>query len=503
MSRTSDMQYSGQNLIFLISQPRAGSTLTQRILAGHPDICTSAEPWTMLHPLYALRPQGMQAEYDANLAWMALQDYLDYVDSDEVLYYKAVCSFAKPLYEAAIEKEGKSLFLDKTPRYYLIIEELIRTFPDARVILLFRNPLAVLASILKNWVRDDFKSLSVYYHDLIEAPWFMTKALEHHKDRVTMLRYEDLVSQPEGVIRSMCKSINLDYHPEMLNYAQKEAPVGLMGDAINVHKHDKPVSEYSDKWIKLFNRPDYLYVATSYLDGLGPDLLQKMGYSYDEIKTQLGVTPSIQGSVPQHIIKGISETLGLPGDIGKQVSNRYHHGLKVLLDRRKKNILEQLDRFISNKKYEQAGLLIEKRETAFNNDPDFELRKAVYLYQTGNPGSAKKVLNGIIREYPNYVPAIVSMTELYANEGKINQAMNLAKRAYQQAPNQKEVLQLYIHLGDILGQYEQLELPLKRLLSVDPKNQWALEKAVKVYTKLGEEVKSNNYRQLLDVLKAD
>jgi len=52
----------GENMIFLISQPRAGSTLSQRMLGSHPDIYTVSEPWLMLHPLYPLRSEGHQAE---------------------------------------------------------------------------------------------------------------------------------------------------------------------------------------------------------------------------------------------------------------------------------------------------------------------------------------------------------------------------------------------------------------------------------------------------------
>ena len=51
-------RFGDQDLIFLISQQRAGSTLLQRILGGHPEVHTTAETWLMLHPIYALREQG-------------------------------------------------------------------------------------------------------------------------------------------------------------------------------------------------------------------------------------------------------------------------------------------------------------------------------------------------------------------------------------------------------------------------------------------------------------
>ena len=53
--------YKGHDLIFIISQPRSGSTLLQRVLAGHPDVATSAETWLMLHPVYESRKRGLSA----------------------------------------------------------------------------------------------------------------------------------------------------------------------------------------------------------------------------------------------------------------------------------------------------------------------------------------------------------------------------------------------------------------------------------------------------------
>lgn len=53
---------SDSNLIFLISQPRSGSTLLQKLIATSNQIDTLQEPWLMLHPLYALKDHGNQYE---------------------------------------------------------------------------------------------------------------------------------------------------------------------------------------------------------------------------------------------------------------------------------------------------------------------------------------------------------------------------------------------------------------------------------------------------------
>ena len=79
--------YRGENLIFILSQPRAGSTLLQRMLASHPEVHTLSEPWVMLHPLYALRTAGYQAEYNYRAAQEALRVFVEALPGGAEDYY--------------------------------------------------------------------------------------------------------------------------------------------------------------------------------------------------------------------------------------------------------------------------------------------------------------------------------------------------------------------------------------------------------------------------------
>ena len=126
----------GENLIFLISQPRAGSTLLQRILSGHLEIGTTSEPWVMLYPVYALRHTGISADFNFFIARRGLEDFLNILPEGEDHYIQALRSMALVLYNAARETQGVERFLDKTPRYYYIIPELYRIFPSAKFIFL-------------------------------------------------------------------------------------------------------------------------------------------------------------------------------------------------------------------------------------------------------------------------------------------------------------------------------------------------------------------------------
>jgi len=273
----------GENLIYLISPPRAGSTLLQRILAGHADVFATAEPWLMLHPLYALKNCGHAANYNAEWARAALSDFCENLESGEDAYVRAVAGMARELYNHALQPSGRRCFLDKTPRYYFIAPELLRTFPEAKFVFLLRHPLAVLSSILESWIGDDWPRLDHYACDLIEAPRLLAAALDRFGDRALVLRYEELVRAPEPVVRGLCERLGLTFDPQMLEYGGREKPKGRMGDDVGIQRHSRPVAESCDKWKTALADARRRYFAGAYLEALDAGVLARLGYPKDAL----------------------------------------------------------------------------------------------------------------------------------------------------------------------------------------------------------------------------
>lgn len=281
-------EFLGESLIFLISQPRAGSTLLQRILAGHPLIHTSAEPWLMLHPVYALKQEGLQAEYEAGWARTALLDFLaNYADGTET-YLQAVRAFASVLYGRALAGTGKRFFLDKTPRYYFIIPELRTFFPRARFVFLIRNPLAVLASILATWVQGDWAKLTFYRYDLLLAPQRILEGIKLLSDKAIVVKYEELVTTPSETIDAVCRQLGLHFSDNMLNYGRRPAPRGAFGDPGGVDRHMGPTPDSVNSWQELSATPQARHFAHAYLHELGPELIAALGYQWQELEDGLG-----------------------------------------------------------------------------------------------------------------------------------------------------------------------------------------------------------------------
>jgi hypothetical protein len=286
------IEMQSKNLIFLISQPRAGSTLLQRILAGHPEIHTTAEPWLMLHPVYALREGGHEAEYAARTALRGVQDFLGMLEAGEYVYVEALHQMAMHLYGTACREAGKAFFLDKTPRYYFVIPDLARIFPEAKFVILLRNPLSVLASILNTWVKGDWTRLSRYYHDLIDAPRLLLEGMDLLEDRVAVIHYETLVTEPRQVLSSLCAQIGLEFHESMLEYGETPKPPGRHGDPTGVSRYGRPVTASVDRWLELGRSKQTRHLAEKYLSTLGSELLYELGYEHSSLETRLRAVPS-------------------------------------------------------------------------------------------------------------------------------------------------------------------------------------------------------------------
>lgn len=276
----------GEGLIFLISQPRAGSTLLQRILGGHSMIHTVSEPWIMLPPLYALRP-GSQAEYGADLARNGLVSFLEALPEGEKDYFAGMRRMYTYLYGRALEQSAKPYFLDKTPRYYLVIPQLAAVFPQARFIILLRNPLAVLSSIVSTWTSVRRLTLGSWHDDLFRAPQLLLDGIAALGERALVVHYEQLITSPDSEITRICQHLGLPAEPGLTEYGKREQPRWRQGDQTKVYSLRQPDRTNVENWTKRLRHPRTWQMASAYLRVLGERTTRALGYSYDELHQEL------------------------------------------------------------------------------------------------------------------------------------------------------------------------------------------------------------------------
>ena len=266
---------------FIISQPRAGSTLLQRLLATHPQIQTIGEPWLAIPFAYALREKGVSAEYIHVSLAQGFGEFVSKLPGGRHDYFAEVRALLERLQEKT-SAPHKTYFLDKTPRYHLILDELTQIFPDAKFIVLWRNPLAVVASILKTWKKGRF-DLRYYEQDIFRGPLNILSFVEKRVAAICEVRYEDLVSQPEAVARRVTDFLEL---PPLASIALPEDDAlkqAKLGDKTGIHRFQSVSAAPTEDWKSVFASPIRKFWAKRYLNFLGREQLQKMGYSADKL----------------------------------------------------------------------------------------------------------------------------------------------------------------------------------------------------------------------------
>jgi hypothetical protein len=278
--------HQGDNLIFLVSQPRVGSTMLQRILGAHPDLHTMSEPWLVFQALTALRegdPPG--STLPAQMARRGVRDFIGSLPGGEDAYREGVRRMYGFLYEQALLAAGKPYFVDKTPWYSLIVPELALTFPRARFLILFRNPLAAFVSFIETWIADIWKWADQFKPCILDFPRLLLDGRDSLQERAFVVRYEELVRDPAAVVQGVCNWLRIDFRSEMVDYGRANLPVFPRGDPHRVYQHVRPTTEYVDAWQARLADPQMWRWVSEYLEALGPDTVEQMGYSYMEMRS--------------------------------------------------------------------------------------------------------------------------------------------------------------------------------------------------------------------------
>ncbi len=279
------MSGQGTQIVFLLSLPRSGSTLLQRLLAAHPEIATNSEGWLALPLLYALRQEGVDAEYGHRAAAVAIGELSEQLPRGRLEYLEASRDLLVRLYGSAAD--GRRYFLDKTPRYHLIADELVELFAEAKLILLWRNPLAIAASLIDSWNGGNW-NLDVHAIDLFGGLAALTETSVTVGERALSIRYEDLVNDPEREVARATDWLGLE---QLSPFPGAVPSLGSLGDHQGVAQYSGVSTEPLDKWQTTLGNPVRRTWARRYLHWIGRERLALMGYELDVLLADLDAAP--------------------------------------------------------------------------------------------------------------------------------------------------------------------------------------------------------------------
>jgi protein-tyrosine sulfotransferase len=268
---------SGANLVFLLSTPRAGSTLLGAILANHSSLHCPNEPWLLLN-LYGLfdgKPHATGSPNE-NLATVALRELVS-----EKQFCHAARAFALSVYNQKLQQQRKQVFIDKTPRYYQVLSFVDQLFPEAKKIWLLRNPLDVAASYAATW---QVPVAELVGEQLSPNSLDLTIGLRNYlryfrgQRNTFEIRYEDIVANTAESLEQLCAFLEVPYEAGLEDYDRGDPGFSAMKDQLmgdkNIFSHRRPHAQSIDKWKQHFALEDLQRIVNV----LGAKSLERMGY---------------------------------------------------------------------------------------------------------------------------------------------------------------------------------------------------------------------------------
>lgn len=230
--------------IFVVGPPRSGTTLTGRILGRHPEVFLLGESnffediWTRRDEIGALStPDAVEIIAD-RLATLfgryyepTTQALVEKVWSpDPIADMVLECGDNYgDLYLSFMGRIARDRFAhfvcDGTPKHLFYLEDIFELLPDAKAIICVRDIRDFLTSYKNWWKRSPSKErIKALYHPILTASLWrsstniaLSSLTKFSSEQVLLLRYEDLVTQPNVQVKRMCDFLRIDYADDLLN----------------------------------------------------------------------------------------------------------------------------------------------------------------------------------------------------------------------------------------------------------------------------------------------
>jgi len=197
-------------MVFIVGVPRSGTSLTEQILASHPDVLPRGErpdiPVVAQQLARSIRARGGQEATSQEMA-QAAQYYLN-----------ALIPQGNPAIRVT----------DKSTTNFLHLPMISRLLPNSRIVHCVRNPLDTGLSCY----RQHFSGSFSWIYDQTSIGRFIRderRLMEHFKQEIPLkihtVVYEELVANPETSVRKLLDFVGLPFDERCLNPQDTERPV--------------------------------------------------------------------------------------------------------------------------------------------------------------------------------------------------------------------------------------------------------------------------------------
>lgn len=231
-----------EQVVFLISMPRSGSTLLQRCIGQHSKVTTTGETWALLPYLTWQDRQISTCTYDNEIAAAAQHEFSKWLSEDKV-FIEAERELACSIYSKALQMNPDSkYFLDKTPRYIYAAKRIMEVMPDSKFIILSRDPAAIITSYAYTWARPIgsyrwIKSKDALINDICHGFSYLCDFVDHSRGKANVLivDYAELIREPRDALMRITDFLGIEFEAGMMVLGSSPTQSWKFGDPENAH----------------------------------------------------------------------------------------------------------------------------------------------------------------------------------------------------------------------------------------------------------------------------
>jgi hypothetical protein len=209
---------------FICGVTRSGTTLLRLMLDTHPQVAIPGETHWVPRLIKRMERRKLTADEAADFVTEHKRWGDFHLDAEELrARWRALRPFTagdaiRSFYGLYAEREGKPRYGDKTPGYLREMLRIQRVLPEVRFVHIIRDGRDVALSVLKlNWGPSNPTQAAELWTERIAKARKQAPKVGHYME----VRFEDLVMDTEGTLREVCRFIELDYDPVMLDYHER------------------------------------------------------------------------------------------------------------------------------------------------------------------------------------------------------------------------------------------------------------------------------------------
>lgn len=213
-----DAKNQGEEAIFVLGMPRSGTTVLERILSSHSQVESLGE----------LQNFAMVVKKESNTKSNLVLDPTVVEQTKNFDMAGIGQRYLESLYN---RNTDVPYFVDKTPLNFLQLGYIAEGLPNAKIVLVRRNPMDTCLSNYRQLFAVSFSYYN-YHYDLTDTGHYfrlfdqlVTKWTDMYGDRIHVVEYESLVEQPDTVVRDLLNYCGLEWEPECLNFHANQAAV--------------------------------------------------------------------------------------------------------------------------------------------------------------------------------------------------------------------------------------------------------------------------------------